>query len=266
MKTKELNAVLVWKQMEDQVVPQLRLSLADRAVYSNLLRHSRLEGKVRLHFSILWLARRACLSAATVREAVRRLVAKGALRLVERSKAGHIVEVRLPEEIRAIRTTGNGTGNETRLPQVDSLEETDFLESKGLREAIHARDGGACFYCLRQVTARTRCLDHVVPRVRSGRNSYRNLVSACGDCNSQKGEEQAEDFLRGLYRRRRLTADELEDRLRAVDLLAAGELRPVLATSAPPSDAGAPKPSRAARKRFPVWPQSSPANLAPRTP
>jgi hypothetical protein len=28
-----------------------------------------------------------------------RLVAKGALRLVERSKAGHIVEVRLPEEI-----------------------------------------------------------------------------------------------------------------------------------------------------------------------
>jgi 5-methylcytosine-specific restriction endonuclease McrA len=241
--------------MEDRVVPQLRLSLADRAVYSNLLRHSRLEGKVRLHFSILWLARRACLSAATVREAVRRLIAKGALRLVERSKAGHIVEVRLPEEIRAVRTNGNGTGNETRPAQVDSLEERDFLETKELREAMHAREGGACFYCLRQVTARTRCLDHVVPRVHSGRSSYRNLVSACGDCNSQKGEEQAEDFLRGLYRRRRLTADELEDRLRAVDLLSAGQLRPDL--PAPHSNSGARKPS-GAYERFPVWSQSFP--------
>jgi hypothetical protein len=81
MKNKELNAVVVWKQMEDQVVPQLRLSLADRAVYSNLLRHSRIEGKVRLHFSILWLARGTCLSTGTAREAVRRLVGKGALRL-----------------------------------------------------------------------------------------------------------------------------------------------------------------------------------------
>jgi hypothetical protein len=101
MKNKKINAVHVWKQMEDLVVPRLRLSVIERAVYSHLLRHSRLEGKAELRFSILWLARGACLSTSSVRQSVRSLAAKGALRLAERSRAGHVVKVRLPEEIRS---------------------------------------------------------------------------------------------------------------------------------------------------------------------
>jgi DNA-binding GntR family transcriptional regulator len=62
-----------------------------------------LEGKRRLRFSIPWLARNIHLSVCPTREAVRRLAAQGALRLVERSKAGHVAEVRLPEEIRRVR-------------------------------------------------------------------------------------------------------------------------------------------------------------------
>jgi len=42
----------------------------------------------------------------------------------------------------------------------------------------------------------------------------------------QKGETVAEDFLRGLYRDGRLTAIELTGRLRAVEALVAGKLRP----------------------------------------
>src|SRR5882672_8445100 len=57
-------------------------------------------------------------------------------------------------------------------------------------------------------------------------NSYRNLVSSCVECNTQKGETVAEDFLRGLYRDGRLTAIELAGRLRAVEALVAGKLRP----------------------------------------
>jgi hypothetical protein len=38
----------------------------------------------------------------------------------------------------------------------------------------------------------------------------------------------AEDFLRGLYRDGRLTAPELTGRLRALEALAAGKLRPAL--------------------------------------
>src|SRR5260370_1230240 len=116
MKNKKPNAELVWKQLEDLLAPRLRLSVIDRTVYSHLLRHSRLEGKLRLRFSIL----------------------------------------------------------------------------------------------------------------RLGRNPYRNLVSSCMECNAQKGEKPADDFLRRLYRERRLTATELAARLRALDALASGKLRPSL--------------------------------------
>src|SRR6266852_5868871 len=142
MKNKKLNVEHIWKQFEDLLVPRLRLSVTDRAVYSHLLRHSRLEGKVRLRFSILWLARNIRLSGGPVREAVRRLAAQGALRLVERSKAGHVVEVRLPDEIRAVRLNriesraaakAEGPGDHAAV----NIEEADFLQNRTLRKAIH---------------------------------------------------------------------------------------------------------------------------------
>src|SRR5260370_2411615 len=214
MKSKKINAVHVWKQLEDLAVPRLHLSVIDRAVYSHLLRHSRLEGSEQLRFSILWLARGACLSCGTARKGVRSLVANGALRLAERSKAGHVVKVCLPEEIRRVRAGKIAARAAMRLPGVGclpgvgrppgvvnggNLEEADFLEGGGLREAIHAREGGVCFYCLLRMKPTVRCLDHVVARVRGGHNGYRNLVSACSECDSQKGEGRAADFVRVLW-------------------------------------------------------------------
>jgi 5-methylcytosine-specific restriction endonuclease McrA len=222
MKIMKPNAEQVWKQVEDVLVPRLRLNTVDRAVYSHLLRHSRLEGKVRLQFSVPWLARAVRLTTKPVRFAVRRLVEYGVLRLVERSKVGHLVDVRLPEEIRAVR-------DPVRRPAAGTLEGTNFLRRRALRQAVHARDHGVCFYCLRRLNPRVRCLDHVVPSVQSGPDSYRNLVSCCLECNSDKGEKPAQDFLRWLYREGRLTADELRSRLRALDDLASGKLRPSFA-------------------------------------
>ncbi len=246
MKKKELKAAQVWKDFEDLLVPRLRLSVIDRAIYSHLLRHSRLEGKLRLQFSILWLARAIHVTGGPTREAVRRLVGHGVLRLVERSKAGHVVEVRLPDEIRAVRLN-RSEGRDAREGGAGgcatvSLEEADFLQDRALREAIHAREGGQCFYCLRRTTPTVKCLDHVVPRAKLGRNSYRNLVSSCLECNSQKGERPAGDFLRRLYREGRLTAAELTVRLRALDALASGKLRPPLPGATNPlSHRGRPK-------------------------
>jgi 5-methylcytosine-specific restriction endonuclease McrA len=230
MKNKELNAVLVWKQLEDQLVARLRLNLTERAVYYHLLRHTRLEGKLQLRFSILWLTRGIRLSAAPARQAVRTLVDKGALRLVERTRAGHVVEVLLPDEIHAGSPDGPVPSCLARRPRTASIEEADFLLTKTRRAAIHARDRGLCFYCLTELTPRTRCLDHVIPLARRGKNSYRNLISCCTECNTQKGETAAEDFLRTLCRQRRITSAELADRLRKLDALAAGELRPAAAS------------------------------------
>ena len=96
------------------------------------------------------------------------------------------------------------------------------------RQAIHAREGGVCFCCLRRIGSDFHCLDHVIPRAQLGPNSYRNLVSSCRECNSRKGERPAADFLRSLYREGRLTGAELLRALQSLNDLAAGNLRPTL--------------------------------------
>ncbi len=224
------DAEVVWKQFEDFVVPRLDLSLADRAVYSYLLRHSRLEGKLQFRFSIAWLAEGACLSREAVRPSVRRLINHGALRLLERSKTGHLVEVRLPEEIPSIWTDPTQISKPEAVPGAlaGSLEEVDFLKTAELRQAIHVREHGCCFYCLIRTTPSVQTIDHVVPRVESGHNCYRNLVSCCLECNSRKGQLPAADFVRKLYRERCITAVEMNGRLDALDALTTGRLRPHL--------------------------------------
>src|SRR5579859_3978600 len=228
MPAKKLNAQLLWMQFEDVLAPRLGLTVWDRAVYSYLLRHSLVVGKFRLHFAVMSVARDLRLSNGPVRQAVRRLDELGALRLLERSKTGHLVEMRLPEKIRAIRRRRNGGFQVAGEAPAASLEATDFLRTWALRKAIHDRERGACFYCLRRTPANVQCLDHVVPRVRFGRNSYRNLVSCCIECNTRKNDRPAPDFLRALYRQGRLTPAELDARLRALKDLAAGKLRPAL--------------------------------------
>jgi len=233
MNPKKLNPGLLWMQFEDVLVPRLGLSVKERAVYSYLLRHSLVVGKVRLQFAVMALARTLGLSIGAARQAVRRLDELGALRVLKRSKSGHLAEMRLPEKIRAIRLRKNGVTVTTGAMAAGespaaSLETTDFLKTWALRKAIHDRERGACFYCLRRTPGNVRCLDHVVPRVRFGRNSCRNLVSCCLECNSRKGDPPAPDFLRTPYRLGHLTPAELDVRLRALKDLTAGKLRPNL--------------------------------------
>ena len=229
MKPKKMNAGLLWMQFEDVLAPRLGLSVKERAVYSYLLRHSLAVGKLRLQFAVIALARTLGMSIGGARDAVRRLDELGALRVVERSKSGHVAEMRLPEKIRAIRLRKYGALDAAvEPPAAASLETTDFWKTWALRKAIHDRERGACFYCLRRTPTNVRCLDHVVPRVRFGRNSYRNLVSCCIECNTRKGDRPVLDFLRTLYRQGRLTPAELDARLRALKDLAAGKLRPAL--------------------------------------
>jgi 5-methylcytosine-specific restriction endonuclease McrA len=223
MKEKEIDAIEVWKEL-DALAPRLGLSVIDRAVYLHLLRLTHMEGRRRVRFSILGIAPHLGLSGHPVREAVRRLLDKGALRLIERSNIGHLVEVRLPGEVRVPRGNRDGTGGRDKLPDVANLDEVDFLRTGALRQAIHVREGGVCFYCMRRTPSRAHCLDHVVPLVEGGSNSYRNLVSCCMGCNSEKRGHAAEDFLRRLYREGRLSAKDLSHRLCALQDLAAGKL------------------------------------------
>ena len=138
MKTSKPNALQIWKQLEDVIVPRLRLSVYDRAVYSHLVRHSRLEGKRQLNFAIRRLGRTVQLSEGPVRRSVRRLAMHGALRVIQRNKSGHVVEVRLPDEIRAARPRKGEHRQLAERLSAANFEEADFLISKQLRKAIHA--------------------------------------------------------------------------------------------------------------------------------
>jgi len=237
MVNKKLNPKLLWVLFEDVLAPGLGLTIKDRAVYSYLLRHTLVVGKRRLHFAVTALARTLGMSAGRTRESVRRLDELGALHVLERGKTGHLAEMRLPEKVPAILSGGNGASSGRGLlsqrhdgavekHSAGSIETRDFWKTWVLRKAIHDRERGTCFYCLRRTLSNVRCLDHVVPRVRFGRNSYRNLVSCCIECNAGKCDRSAADFLRILYRKGRLTAAELDGRLLALKELAAGKLRP----------------------------------------
>ena len=52
------------------------------------------------------------------------------------------------------------------------------------RAGVHARDNRCCGYCGREATT----IDHILPRSRGGRNTWKNTVAACTACNQRKGD------------------------------------------------------------------------------
>lgn len=52
------------------------------------------------------------------------------------------------------------------------------------RPGVLARDGRICGYCGAAATT----VDHILPRSRSGRNSWKNTVASCYACNQAKGD------------------------------------------------------------------------------
>jgi 5-methylcytosine-specific restriction endonuclease McrA len=55
------------------------------------------------------------------------------------------------------------------------------------RRNLYARDKNNCQYCGKRFSSSDLTLDHIVPRVQGGGNSWTNLVCACLKCNTKKG-------------------------------------------------------------------------------
>src|SRR6266481_3213892 len=126
MLNKKQNAKLLWMQFEDVLAPRLGLTVKERAVYSYLLRHSLVVGKLRLQFAVMSLARTLGLSIGAARQAVRRLDELGALRVLERGNTGHLAEMRLPER-RRCKTRKDGRPARL-LPLAFSLERAPGID------------------------------------------------------------------------------------------------------------------------------------------
>ncbi len=75
---------------------------------------------------------------------------------------------------------------EMRLPSVVSLKQyvTQDRPPAFTRFNLFLRDGFACQYC---GSPEELTFDHVIPRSRGGRTTWRNIVTACAPCNLAKG-------------------------------------------------------------------------------
>ena len=61
------------------------------------------------------------------------------------------------------------------------------------RRNIYRRDENMCVYCGEKMN-RELTLDHVIPRCKGGQNTWENLVTACKDCNNEKGDMSFEEY------------------------------------------------------------------------
>jgi uncharacterized protein with PIN domain len=211
----------VAKDIEDHLFPRLHLTIRQRALYYHLLRHTRLVGAESAVFALLPLANALDIADSTAREDLRDLHTKGCIRIEERSRVGHHVRVLLPHEIDGILV-------ESGPAETVDIEMLDFFTDRRFLEALLVRENGRCFYCLRSLRKETCQLDHVTPQVAARDNSYRNIVVACHECNTQKQGLEGSDFARALYRKGIVSQVELEDRLAAIEKLKAGQLVPMV--------------------------------------
>lgn len=73
-------------------------------------------------------------------------------------------------------------------PSVIKIKSYVHVPYKGVvlsRYNIFKRDGHKCQYC---DTTKDLTLDHLIPRSKGGKSTWKNLVTACKRCNSRKGD------------------------------------------------------------------------------
>ena len=71
---------------------------------------------------------------------------------------------------------------------------------KFTRRNVFLRDEYSCQYCGRRYNLGNLSLDHVVPRTQGGQSNWLNIVTACLNCNVQKGGRTPEQARMKLLR------------------------------------------------------------------
>jgi 5-methylcytosine-specific restriction endonuclease McrA len=216
----KIDIVKIIKQSEDYLFPKLKMSIRERSLYYYMLRHTRLLGKESSLFAIYPMSQALGIAESSVRESIRAMHNKGCIH-INRSRKGHLVKVLLPNEIKDI------IQEELKAPTVD-IESIDFFTDRIHLVAILNREGNRCFYCFKEIVDSNCELEHVVPVVQNGNNSYRNVVASCHECNTTKQDTSADDFCRLLYKKGILSQKELENRLEAIQMLQSGHLKPYI--------------------------------------
>ena len=80
---------------------------------------------------------------------------------------------------------------ETKVPAVIILRE--YIKHKSevrfSKSNLYLRDRYTCLYCESRLTKDNLTMDHVHPISKGGQTNWTNIVTACNDCNSRKGNK-----------------------------------------------------------------------------
>ncbi|PJZ86430.1 hypothetical protein CH364_09790 [Leptospira harrisiae] len=218
MNENELEKIII--QIEDYLIPFLNLDTYEKALYYHLFRHSKLIGKNELQFVISSAPKTVQMTDYSARDRIRKLDKKGCIRILETTRDGLQIELYLPEQISGCIPPKSQTLEEKDIEQIDFYKEAKF------RPSILKRENNQCFYCFRKINLDNYVLDHVLPQVSGGSNSYKNIVASCHECNSKKSGKTGDDYVRDLYRSGLLSSKELDKKLKELELLTDGKLKP----------------------------------------
>ena len=83
---------------------------------------------------------------------------------------------------------------------VAPMKQIKFFESF-TRQNVFERDGGKCMYCGEPVSRNKFTFDHVIPKSRSGKTNWSNIVCCCLKCNSKKDNRTPEEAGMKLIRK-----------------------------------------------------------------
>ncbi len=84
---------------------------------------------------------------------------------------------------------------EFKLPSVVALKEYIPLTKRPAftRFNVFLRDRFTCQYCSHRFSSHHLTFDHVIPRSRGGHTTWENVVTACSECNLDKGSRLASE-------------------------------------------------------------------------
>lgn len=207
----------IYCEIEDDLIPHLRMDVWEKSLYYFLLRKTRLVGQEKTTIPLSAIKEAIGCSEWQSRKSIRSLAKKGCLEL-KQTRHGHCVKVHLPHELTFPPTS-------PEKEQIN-IEEIDFFKNRIYLGPIIRREKNRCFYCLRDISADSCELDHVVSQLEGGGNGYRNIVASCHICNTKKQGQGASDFFRKLYRMGLLNEDEFEERKSTLGKLVGGQLVP----------------------------------------
>ena len=82
-----------------------------------------------------------------------------------------------------------GEGRIFYKPAVIVLRRQISIRPKRIRlnsQAVFRRDNFTCQYCAKKCSSGEISVDHVIPKSKGGKDTWRNLVAACLPCNNKK--------------------------------------------------------------------------------